>query len=170
MLQIASNIMELKMALEGALRGRVSGWLREAGFFCQPIETGGISDGVPDLFYTHNNPSVVNPHLTKPANGWLELKKIKEMPKRSYTAIFKSINHPLSIEQANWIGRCIESGTRADILVGFGREYFFVPGSKADNFNELTEPQLRQYTITREQLIVKLRGLDMFSAADRNPE
>lgn len=153
------------MALEGALRSRVSGWLREAGFFCQPIETGSIGEGIPDLFYTHINSSV-----TWPVNGWLELKKIKEMPKRQYTAVFKSINHPLSIEQANWIGRCNESGTRADILVGFGRDYFLVPGALADTFNELTEPQLRRYTVTKEQLIVKLRKLDMFSAADRTPE
>lgn len=134
------------MANESALRGRVCGWLREAGFFVQPIETGSIVEGVPDLWFA----------LNKEVHGWLELKKIKEMPKKDTTAVFKSLNHPLSNSQANWIGVARSHGQRANIFIQSDREYFLVPGSLADMFNELTESDLRKYKSSKLHLLAVL--------------
>lgn len=132
------------MAVESDLRQRIAKLLREHGFMVQAIETGAIGDGVPDLWYC------------KGEDGWLELKKVREMPKRPTTAVFKSMNHPLSTEQENWIGMCLEKGGRADILVGYGREYFFVPGKMADRFNDFTEADLRKYVINKQEIPQRL--------------
>jgi hypothetical protein len=142
------------MSVESGLRRKVAGWMRENGFFVQPIETGAIVEGVPDLWY-----QIGRTLGYAKASGWLELKLVKEMPKKTTTSVFKSLNHPLSNEQCNWIDMCRAHGGRADILVGFGREYFFVPGSFASVFNEFTEAELRAHTVTREELIKRLRPL-----------
>lgn len=149
-------LAEMIMAVESDLRQRVGKVLRENGFMVQPIETGAIMEGVPDLWYSRQFMrgdvaalGRVMHNMSVTISGWLELKKITEMPKKSTTAVFKSLNHPLSIEQENWIEQAIDHGSRADILVGYGREYFFVPGIHASRFNEMTERDLRFFTVQK---------------------
>lgn len=144
------------MANESDVRQRVAKFLRGEGFFVQAMETGAIADGVPDMFYSRSLTPGRQQALPLGANGWLELKKVREIPKREDTSLFKSLNHPLGIYQANWITACIEAGTKANILVAYERRYFFVPGHMADNFNELTWSQLCRYEIKKEELIAKL--------------
>lgn len=121
--------------------------LRGIGFFVQPIETGCITDGVPDLFYTSSKADT---------RGWLELKHLREIPKKPMTSLFKSANHPLGIYQANWINRCIECGTKANILVAYERRYFFVPGEYADTFNGFTWEVLQTFEVKKEDIWRKL--------------
>lgn len=130
------------MAVESDLRQRIAKLLRTHGFMVQAIETGAVADGVPDLWYCSRNGK----------DGWLELKKIKEMPKKNTTAVFKSLNHPLLTFQENFISLCLAHGGYADILVAYEREYFFVPGSLAYCFNDFTEIDLRRHKIDKEDI------------------
>lgn len=132
------------MAKESALRQRITRLLRDYGFFVQAIESE-TTPGIPDIYYRNG------------IAGWLELKHIKVMPLRPTTSIFKSYNHELSNEQASWISLERRYGGRADILVGYGRELFFVPGQFAERFNNFTEPDLRAFTVTKDQLIQLLK-------------
>jgi hypothetical protein len=134
------------MAVESALRQRVCRMLRDSGFMVQPIETGAIVEGVPDVWYCHEGIA-----------GWLELKKVQEMPKKPTTAVFKSLNHPLSNEQANWIYMARRHGSRADILVAYERDYFLVPGGVAESFNDFTEGMLRCFQTTKHEVIMALK-------------
>jgi hypothetical protein len=130
--------------IESGFRRKVTSILRDAGFFVQTIETE-TGPGVPDLWWVKGGIS-----------GWLELKLIQTFPIREKTAVFKSMNHPLSNEQINWISLCLRKGGKADILVGYKLEYFFVPGSSADFMNHFTESDLRKFKLTKEQLKEKL--------------
>lgn len=127
------------------MRQRIGAHLRLSGFFVQAIESE-TNPGIPDMYYRR-------PDLA----GWLELKRIKEMPKRSTTAIFRSLNHPLLPEQVNWIGLELTHGGMADMLVAYERDYFLVPGESADIFNELTEPELRKFQLKKEEIVAKLK-------------
>lgn len=134
------------MANEADVRARVGKYLRECGFFTQPIETGSIVEGVPDLYY--QEPGTL---------GWLELKKVTKIPALASTSLFKSANHPLGTYQCNWINRCNATGGRADILVAYERRYFFVPGEFADDFNELTWKELQKFEINKDGIPIMLR-------------
>lgn len=132
------------MAKESSLRRRITRLLRDHGFFVQAIESE-TNPGIPDMYYR------------KEVGGWLELKDIKIMPVRECTSIFKSYNHPLSVEQANWISLERRHGGNADILVGYRDELFFVPGYYAEKFNDFVEPVLRGFTVTKDELIDLLK-------------
>lgn len=131
------------MAVESGLRQRVVQLLRSNGYFVQAIESE-TTPGLPDVYYR------------KDVAGWLELKHIKVMPLRPTTSIFKSYNHPLLTEQINWIDLERRHGGRADILVGYKAEYFFVPGCLAAQFNNFTEPDLRRFVINKNDIVRKL--------------
>lgn len=146
------------MANESDVRQRVSKMLRGEGFFVQPIETGAIMEGVPDLWYSSAASGGLLLGQTG-CSGWLELKKVRNVPARSTTSLFASANHPLSVEQTNWITRCIESGSQANILVAWERKYFFVPGRFADEFNTYTMKKLELYEIKKEEIPYVLRRL-----------
>lgn len=133
------------MAVESDLRSRIGKLLREHGYMVQSIETGAIAEGVPDLWY-----SIASGIVTH--SGWLELKKVREMPKKRETSVFKSLNHPLSVEQENWIGMAADHGTRVDILVAFERDYFFVPGQYAPKFNSFTQADLRKFQVKKDDI------------------
>ena len=130
---------------ESRLRRKVVGWFREAGMFVQSIESE-TTPGLPDTYILCNG-----------VTWWLELKDIKEIPKRNTTSLFKSLNHPLLPEQSNWIEQCIDHGGNVAILVGHERRVFLVPGQQADTFNELTWEQIQPYEISRDKLIDTLR-------------
>lgn len=129
------------MALESALSGRVMGWLKGAGFFAQRIESD-TTPGIPDIYY-----------LKQGTSGWVELKHAKVLPKRETTAVFGSLNHSLSDDQANWISLCIRNGGRAFVLAAYERTLWMVPGHLADQFNSMTLPQLDKFKVTRDQVL-----------------
>lgn len=132
------------MARESALRQRVSGWLRNAGFFPQPVESD-TTPGIPDLHYIKHGTS-----------GWVELKHAKVLPKRATTAVFGSLNHNLSNEQVNWIDLYLRHGGRVWILAAYERTLWLVPGSQAEKFNEFTLDELNQFKTTKEELLEEL--------------
>lgn len=136
------------MANEADVRARVGKYLREQGFFVQAMETGAIADGVPDMWYSKK----VGSEGLALRHGWLELKKVREIPKKPGTTLFRSMNHPLSVYQCNWITSCIEAGTRASILVAYERRYFFVPGQNAEKFNDFTWEDLQMFEIKKDEL------------------
>lgn len=152
----------MKEVGKNGFRQKVASLLRQGGFFVQTIETE-TGPGVPDVWYTH-------PLHTREAgttgvlqgvqstSGWLELKVVQAIPTRPTTSLFKSLNHDLSIEQANWIDLCLRFGTKADILVAYKQEMFLVPGRYNENFNELTYSELRKFIVSKEQLVQLLRG------------
>lgn len=133
------------MAKEAVLRQRVGGWMKDAGFFHQAIESG-ICPGMPDIWY-----------IRQGITGWLELKMLKQIPARAHTPLFASLNHPLSNEQINWIGRCLRQGGRAHIFVGYMSHYFLIHGDDAELFNDLTWESIQRYKITKEGLINRLQ-------------
>lgn len=137
------------MGRESGLRQKVGKLLREHGFFVQTIESGTTSEGIPDLYYANEGNT-----------GWMELKKVQEWPKRQTTSVFRSLNHPLSIYQANWISLARRAGVVVHVLVGYGPQYFLVPGEfaeDADRFNDMTEGDLKKYAVTREELVARLK-------------
>lgn len=140
------------MANEADVRARIGKFLRENGFFVQAMETGAIADGVPDMWFTA--PSTRD---HDGCQGWLELKKVTCLPAKKDTSLFRSLNHPLGTYQINWINRCNESGSYANILVAYQRRYFFVPGTMADQFNDFTWDRLQVYEIKKEELVKRLR-------------
>lgn len=133
------------MAIEGDLRRRVVALFREQGYFVQAIDTT-TNPGMPDLYYR------------KGEAGWLELKHVKTMPVRAYTSVFTSYNHPLSYEQINWIISERKHGGKANILVGYQRDYFLIPGKLASEFNEFTEPDLRRFAVNKTMILTTLKG------------
>lgn len=130
--------------IESGLRRKVAGLLREAGFFVQTIETE-TGPGVPDMWWVKDGKS-----------GWIELKLVQNIPVRPTTAVFKSMNHPLSTEQVNWISLCLTFGGRADILVGYKTEYFLIPGKQVEQVNGFTESALRNYKVSRNDIPLTL--------------
>lgn len=140
------------MANETDVRARVGKYLREQGFFVQPMETGAIANGVPDLWYSKPIRLAAPGIQGLARTGWLELKKVREIPKRATTSLFKSLNHSLDIYQANWINQCIAHGTVANILVAYERRYFFVPGRYADKFNDFTWEDLQKFEVEKDEI------------------
>ena len=132
------------MAIESAFRQRVAVVLRANGCFIQTVESD-TTPGIPDLYY-----------LKDSVSGWVELKLAKVLPKRSTTAVFKSMNHSLSNEQANWISLCLKAGGTAWVLAGYKRTLWLVPGALADQFNDMTVEQLDKFKVTKEELPGKL--------------
>jgi hypothetical protein len=133
------------MARESALRQRVGALLRAHGFFVQPIESD-TAPGIPDLYY-----------LKQGTGGWVELKSVKVIPKKVSTSLFKSLNHPLSNEQANWLSLNYQNGGRGWVLAGYERTLWLVPGHIAyEQFNDFTVTQLDKFKVTREELVEQL--------------
>lgn len=130
---------------ESALRSKFMKLLKDSGFFAQAIESS-TNPGMPDTYLIYQG-----------AATWIECKLLKDLPKRAETSLFKSLNHPLSNEQRNWITICIAHGGNCAILVGYDRKYYLVPGVYADTFNELTWDKLQRFLVTREDLIIILR-------------
>lgn len=129
------------MANESAIRQRVGLLLRENGYFVQAVEST-TNPGMFDTYYRKNKNVV----------GWIEFKHIKTWPKRPTTSLFKSLNHPLSNEQAVWAYNELKRGGRADIIAAFERSYFFVPGILADVFNEMTAGDLERHHVRKEEI------------------
>jgi hypothetical protein len=130
------------MSRESGLRQRIGALFRANGYFVQAMEVS-TGNGVPDMYY----------RLHRSAVGWLELKQLKVLPAKEETSLFASYNHPLSIEQENWIELELKHGGNADILVGYGRDYFLVPGENCRAFNALTWNTLQQYWLKKENII-----------------
>lgn len=129
------------MGLETQLRHRVMALLKECGFFAQAIESE-TNPGMPDVYYRKDIMTV----------GWLELKRVQHLPKRDSTALFTSMNHPLGVEQVNWITLERKHGGVADILVGYERDYFFIEGSYASAFNFLTWNDLNLFKVGKHDI------------------
>lgn len=130
------------MANESAVRQRIGAMLRENGFFVQAVEST-TNPGMFDTYYRKDRYTV----------GWIEFKHIKEWPKRTTTSLFRSLNHPLLNEQAVFAYQEIRKGGRADIIVAHERDYYFVPGTLADTFNDLTPETIRQFKIPKNQIV-----------------
>lgn len=140
------------MANESALRQRVGQLLRESGFFVQAVEST-TNPGMFDTYYRKNKQVV----------GWIEFKLVKHWPARPTTSLFKSLNHPLSNEQAVWAYRELTHGGRADIVVGYERSYFFIPGTIADVFNDLTAAEIEYYHVRKERIVEILEETDYYA-------
>lgn len=143
------------MARESAVRQRIGEALREAGFFVQAIESP-TTPGMPDTYYR------LNRHVV----GWIEFKKVDKWPAKATTSLFRSMNHPLSNEQANWIGKELEKGGRADIVVAHERDYYMIPGIYADVFNDLSPETITQYKVTKQQIISNLKDVLYYDRDD----
>lgn len=133
------------MAKESDLRQRLAEFFRERRCFVQSIESE-TNPGMPDMYWSY----------MRGRRGWLELKHIKEMPKRASTSVFRSMNHPLRKEQIIWIAEELKHGGNVNIIVGYGREYFLVPGEQAAMFNDFTEERLREFICPKQQLLLRI--------------
>lgn len=136
------------MANEADVRQRIGKLLREYGFFVQAMETGAIADGVPDMWYSKK----IGAEGVTLRSGWLELKKVRTIPAKMSTSLFRSLNHGLSNYQVNWIESCVGAGTRASILVAYERRYFFVPGRYANDFNDFTWDDLQKFEVMKDDI------------------
>jgi hypothetical protein len=133
--------------IESGFRQGLSKWMKTWGVFWQSIETS-TNPGMPDGYYCYQGRS-----------GWLELKHLKEIPKRANTPLFKSLNHGLRVEQVVWFEVSLAHGVRVDILCKFERRMFLVPGFMAEQFNSMTWDWLQQYEVTKEDLHRHVTGL-----------
>lgn len=87
-----------------------------------------IQPGVPDVNYTL---------------GWLELKWLKEFPKRETTAV--KIPH-WSPSQKAWISKRLKAGGRVHVLIQCKREWVLLGGEKAiKHLNQATRLQLIEF-------------------------
>jgi hypothetical protein len=144
------------MARESALRSRFMKMLKDAGFFAQAIESS-TNPGMPDVW-----------HIVDGVSGWVECKMVKVLPARAETSLFKSLNHPLSCEQENWIAMCRTKLANCAILVAYERRYFLVPGKHAEVFNTFSMKRLTDFEVSRDQLIEKLRYQNEEQLHDNN--
>jgi hypothetical protein len=135
------------MAKESDLRQRIGALLREHGFFVQAVESA-VSPGMPDTYYSFN----------AWVRGWIEFKHIKIIPKRMDTPIFRSLNHGLSTEQVAWIKQEVAHGGTCYLLTNYGRNYFILPSSMVDAFNDLTIATIEQFSIAKLDIPQVLKG------------
>jgi len=129
------------MMSEKNLRHRVRDALKPG--FVQQIENI-VGEGVPDTHYC------IEGNI-----GWIELKYAENLPVRATTAVFKSLNRGLDVEQEAWIFKYVQHGGNAFILPQIGRRYYLVPGKLAYEFNTMTLSQFDHYRIELKQV----RGL-----------
>lgn len=82
------------------------------------------------------------PDINFCSNGrecWIEQKSPRE-PKRKSTKLFAS-NHKVSVDQANWMKRQTTAGGRAFFLIVTDLRWLLLPGSLADEINDMTVNQ-----------------------------
>lgn len=93
-----------------------------------------FSIGVPDLSYGAEG-----------VNGWIELKQLKDWPKREATKVpLKSAAH-FSVEQVNWLLKRGKKGGNCYLLVKVGQEYFLFDYTKVQPlWKGLTQDTFRE--------------------------
>lgn len=132
------------MAAEGNLWQSTKTRLKEGGFFAQRIETS-TAEGVPDVWAGYSDRSTY---------AWLELKAQREWPVRDATKVFG--RDGLQPEQIVWLMNAARCRVRAFVLAGVGtghkRKTFLVPAELADQFNDMTRPQLMEFECPLDQL------------------
>ena len=116
---------------EKNLRGKVRDALKPG--FVQQIENL-VGLGVPDTHY-----------VVEGKSGWLELKFAENIPARASTAVFKSLNRGLDIEQEAWIFKYAQHGGIVHMLPQIGKRCFIVPGYLAYQFNTMTCEEFEPY-------------------------
>jgi len=95
------------------------------------------------------------PDLNCCLNGkefWIEFKQVKTLPKRAATPVFTNCLEP---HQALWAMLRTRAGGRV-YVVGYveeSDEFFIIPGKLASEFNSMTLSQLKELTVTIEQIL-----------------
>lgn len=109
----------------------------------------GVVDGMPDVSYCLNGG----------IEGWLELKWAYKLPgKRSVKGVFSYLNnHSLLISQRNWMLRHNAAGGTVHILAGSDKNVWLVPFRLCEQFNDMTEADLRPYrSVSLEKVLAIL--------------
>ncbi len=119
---------------EQLLRGKVRDALKPG--LVQQVENM-IGKGTPDTYAS-----------VKGWHGWLELKYADKLPARDSTAVFKSLNRGLEVEQEAWAFKSWQYAPgSAWILAQIGNGYYLVPGKASYSVNEMTLSQFEVYRI-----------------------
>lgn len=118
---------------EKNLRGRVRDLLKPG--FVQQIENI-VGAGVPDTHYA-----------VQGRIGWLELKYAENVPARAGTAVFKSLNRGLDVEQEAWIFKYAQHGGIVHVLAQVGKRYYLVPGHLAYTFNTMVCEEFEEFAL-----------------------
>lgn len=84
--------------------------------------------------------------------GWVELKCADRFPPSGKPTFALASQHNLSPQQARFLKERSKRGSCSGILAQIGAERFFIPAKFADEFNELTEAQFREYDILAQWL------------------
>jgi len=116
--------------------------------FLLRIESG-ISDGVPDSYYT----------ITQ-VSGWMELKCPIE-PARETTALFSG-NHQLSMAQRNWLLAHRQAGGVGFVAIETERHVMLIGSRHVDSVNTSTIEQLRALADFRAVRPLKARDWVQF--------
>jgi AraC-like DNA-binding protein len=123
---------------EKNLRGRVRDALKPG--LIQQIENM-VGNGVPDTYYA-----------VKGVQGWLELKYAENIPARASTAVFRSLNRGLDVEQEAWIFKCAQHGGVAHVYAQIGKRCYLVPGHLAYQFNAMTHEEFQEFYVEQKDL------------------
>lgn len=121
----------------------------------------GLLSGMPDINYCFNG-----------CEGWIELKAPIE-PARDSTALFGAGNHPVEIEQANWMLRQSQANGRCSLFIATEKRLLLIAGSLVGKLgkeiNTLTAFELERKSIWRSQMPVldPLRWADLREALCR---
>lgn len=124
--------------------------------FVQQVENA-VGPGTPDTYYAFEGVS-----------GWLELKFGREIPKRDTTAVFKSLNRGLELEQESWIYQCARNGGNAWVLAQIVDRYFLVHGMIAHDFNVMTYPQFERYELDLKHLKAIVKSYAVAGTGDNH--
>ena len=90
-----------------------------------------IGEGIPDYAYVHKESG---------SAGWIEVKRILELPKRETTPVFGSKG--LRPAQIAWLNTRFNCGGKAYILAGAEKHVWLVSASFARTFNEMIVSEL----------------------------
>jgi hypothetical protein len=100
-----------------------------------------VGPGTPDTYYSFERVS-----------GWIELKVAREVPKRSGTAVFKSLNRGLEVEQEAWLYQAYRHGNNAFVLCQLATRYFMLPGFLSYSFNKMHYSQFDRFELRKKDL------------------
>jgi len=103
-----------------------------------------VGAGMPDVNFCY-----------KGVEGWVELKHADKPPARDSTPVYHSGG--LRPDQIVWIHKRARAGGRVFVLARCGESIFLVPGRFAKEFNDLTYPELIDYS---SWWTAKKRGVD----------
>lgn len=97
--------------------------------------------GVPDVHFGINR-----------IFGWIEGKYARVLPANPTTAVFKSLNRGLEVDQENWLYDYARQGGLCWVMARVLEAYILVPGIRALEFNSFTWPQLDPYRIQLDMI------------------